>query len=104
MSGIEIRASKIHGRGVFATQTYKRGDLVGVYEGIVTTRNTRSRFWLLMGEKDGVEWGVQGTNDLRYLNSSRTPNCRIDEALGVYALKRIAPGDELTFEYEFWGR
>lgn len=98
---VEIGPSKIQGRGVFATATFKRGELIGVYEGVVINNppKRRSRFFLLMGE----EWGVRGTNDLRFLNSSRTPNCRVSEALGVYATKRIRPGDELTFDYEFLG-
>ena len=92
----KVRPSRIHGRGLFAARPIKRGDLVGFYEGRETTQNGDHVLWVQM--EDGSELGIEGENELRYLNHSPTPNCEFD-GTELLSLCEIEPGEELTFHY-----
>jgi SET domain-containing protein len=42
--------------------------------------------------------------DVRYVNHSCDPNCRIDDQRRVVTFRPVAAGDELTFSYIMVGR
>lgn len=97
---IEVRRSPIHGRGVFATRRIQADQLIGVYEGERTRRNGAYVLWI--EEDDGVVVGINGRNQLRFLNHRSKPNavCWGEE---LFALKEITPGEEITIDYgEEW--
>lgn len=108
MPKLEIRPSKIHGRGVFAAQTLpprrKIGDLTGE---IISVREARRRAKQLdviaiVEFEDGK--ALDATNDtcLRYVNHSCTPNTymrRVGHRVEFLSLRRIAAGQELTCDY-----
>jgi SET domain-containing protein len=51
---------------------------------------------------DADDWtGYDGTNDLRYLNHSKIPNCELD-GQALYASRDIDEHEELTFDYGEW--
>jgi SET domain-containing protein len=98
--GIEVKDSSIHGRGLFATRTFEAGELIGIYEGPRATENGTYVLWI--EEDDGSYYGVQGENELRYLNHSSTPNADFDDEL-LYAVQSIKVGNEICFHYgEDW--
>jgi len=89
--------SPIHGQGCFARIAFRPGDHIGTYEGPVATRNGTYVLWV---SDDRVHWtGRSGRNLLRWLNHSETPNAAFD-GFELYAIAAIAPGDEITFDYE----
>jgi len=92
----EVRPSQIHGLGLFASRPLRRGDLIGCYEGRETTENGDHVLWVTW--EDGREVGIDGKNELRYLNHSPKPNCEFD-GTELLALRNVKPGEELTFHY-----
>ena len=93
---VEVRDSPIHGKGVFATRRLRRDAFVGVYAGEPTDENDTYVLWI--EDDDGKVFGIDGRNELRFLNHSRNANAIFygDE---LYALRNIAPGAEITFDY-----
>jgi SET domain-containing protein len=83
--------------GVFATHDIRCGDVIGEYEGSVTVEDGTYVLWIV-DEEDGSEVGVEGHNELRYLNHSPSPNCAFDGTV-LSSLRDILAGDELTFHY-----
>ena len=92
----EVRKSRIHGRGLFAKKVFKKGDLIGIYEGPLTKGH--GAYVLYTYDDDGNEVRIAGKGTLRFVNHSSKPNADFwgDE---LYATKRINPGDEITFNY-----
>ncbi len=99
MPKIEVRESVIHGKGVFARQTIERGEFIGRYQGRRTDKLTDHTLWV---HYDDHQRGYEGTGRLRYLNHRTPPNSEFD-ARDLFALRRIRPGEEITFDYgEGW--
>lgn len=90
--GTEVRTSSIHGRGLFAARAFRRGDVIGVFEGVRTRRAGPHVLWL--DEREGV----RGTNDLRYVNHAARPNAAFD-GVELVALRAIPAGSEITHDY-----
>jgi hypothetical protein len=97
---VEVRESPIHGKGVFAKRHLRANCLVGVYEGEPTTENDTYVLWVEYD--DGEVVGIDGRNELRYLNHSRTANA-VFWGDQLFTLRPIEPGTEITFAYgEDW--
>ena len=94
-----VAESTIHGQGVFAGRWLRHDDVIGTYRGLPTQEDSTYVLWLYEDE----EWrGIEGTGPLRYLNHSCDPNADFD-GCELYALRDIAPGEEITFHYgEEW--
>ena len=88
-------------RGVFAKAPIEADEFIGVYEGDPSDDDGTYVLWVEV-EPDGDVAGIDGTNELRYLNHSGSPNAEFDGP-ELYALRAIAPGEEITFDYgEEW--
>jgi uncharacterized protein len=98
--GYQIKRSPIHGRGLFATRKFAPGEVVGLYEGEISSKDGAYVLWVI--QEDGTELGIEGRNALRFVNHSPTPNCAfLGEELA--AIEPIEPGQELTCHYgEEW--
>lgn len=104
----EVKASSIHGLGVFSTTVYDQDDLVGLYEGRVAWQDNDSHYFMTVqdektdeaGDVEQDMWGVIGDGPLMYLNDAREPSCYVDGVL-IYAARAIGPGDELTIDYGY---
>jgi len=114
------RRSPIHGNGVFAVKPIKAGEHVIEYKGDRMTHaqadkkygdggETGHTFLFTLNDKYIVDGGTNG-NDARWINYSCDPNCQamIEEADGrdrkkdrvlIEAIRDIAPGEELTYDY-----
>ena len=100
MAKVSVRKSGIHGDGVFADRSFRRGQRIGRFEGNPTRKDGTYVLWVL-GEDD-VYRGLDGTGPLRFINHSSHPNAEFcaDE---LFALEPIKPGDEITCHYgESW--
>lgn len=116
-----VRNSAIHGRGVFATRTIRKGAVIVEYRGQRTGWEAASKqpdsdpsnpaHTFFFGLSDGriIDAGRRG-NAARWINHSCAPNCRAfeDETGRVFiaARRTIHAGDELSYDYrlEFDGR
>lgn len=98
--GVEAAHSAIHGRGLFATRSFRAGDYIGCYEGAPTQEDGMHVLWVEGDAED--EWlGFDGSNVLRFLNHSKRPNAELD-GQSLYAASDIAAGDEITIDYGEW--
>lgn len=93
---VRVGVSLIHGRGLFARRRIRDGAYVATFVGKETKSNGMHVLWVL--DEDGGEVGIEGQNDLRYLNHSQQPNVEFIGA-DLHAIANIQPGVELTFDY-----
>lgn len=110
---IQVRRSGIHGKGVFALQDITAGDTIIEYQGeIITWEQAQARhphdpanpnhtFFFHINETRVID-GLVGGNSSRWINHSCDGNCEADEVDGrifIKALRDIAPGEELNYDY-----
>ena len=109
-----VRNSAIHGRGVFAATTIRKGALVIEYRGERTTWDIASarpdsdpdnpHHTFIFETSDGlvIDGGHRG-NAARWINHSCVPNCKSfeddDGRVYIEARRTIAAGEELTYDY-----
>ena len=88
-----VSDSHIHGKGLFASQDIKLGEVIGIIEGEPTTKDGDHVLWL------SDEEGIHVTCDLRYINHAEKPNVCYYDSLEVIALRDIKQGEEFTHFY-----
>ncbi|WP_372846405.1 SET domain-containing protein [Pontiella sp.] len=96
MHKLEVRESRIHGRGVYAVAPIAAGEKIGTYHGEITEQDDTYVLWVT--DEDGTEYGINGVTDLKFLNHSHEPNAEFDGE-ELLAIVDIEPGDEITFHY-----
>ena len=95
-----VGKSAIHGRGLFATKKIRKHTLIGLFDGPRTKKDGPHVLWV--EDAKGKEYGVRGTNELRYLNHDAEPNAELD-GQELWSLRKIRKGDEITIHYgEAW--
>ncbi|HEX2613401.1 MAG TPA: SET domain-containing protein-lysine N-methyltransferase [Fibrobacteria bacterium] len=87
-------------RGVFAVRAFAPGDFIARFEGIDTAERTRMS--LQFGHERHVEPAEE--NPLRFLNHACEPNAAFGNGdpardRDLFAVRAIAPGTEITFDY-----
>lgn len=110
---IQVRRSGVHGKGVFALQPIAKGERIIEYMGEVVTwpqaqkrhphdpRDPNHTFFFHIDEKHVIDAAVGG-NAARWINHACEPNCQAEEEDGrvfIDALRDIAPGEELFYDY-----
>jgi hypothetical protein len=111
---IEVRASGVHGKGVFARRPIARGSRVVEYRGEIITWEEALRrhphdpsqpnhtFYFHIDDGRVIDGRVQG-NAARWINHACSPNCESDQdddgRVWIEALRDIAPGEELFYDY-----
>ena len=109
-----VRNSTIHGRGVFAATTIRKGALIIEYRGEHTTweiaserpdsdpENPQHTFIFETSDGAVIDGGHRG-NAARWIKHSCTPNCKSfeddDGRVYIEARRTIQAGDELTYDY-----
>ena len=109
----EVRRSRIHGRGVYATRAIPVGTRVIEYLGERISHEEADARYEEKGEDDGhtflfvvdeaicIDAGVGG-NAARYINHSCDANCETiieDRRVFIDAIRDIRPGEELGYDY-----
>ncbi len=110
-----VRNSGIHGRGVFATRTIRKGATIIEYRGERTTwKDARTRpdsdpdnphhtFIFELHDGNVIDAGVRG-NAARWINHSCAPNCDTyeddDGRVFIESRRTIRLGEELTYDYQ----
>lgn len=115
-----IRESKVHGNGVFARGDISEGTRILEYLGEkITKKESDKRGWAQfeVAQKTGdaavylfilnKKYDIDGNfpwNDARLINHTCEPNCEAEVIRGkiwIVALRDIADGEELGFNYGF---
>ena len=94
---VYVAHSSIHGRGLFARHPIARDDFIGTYQGRATQTDGMHVLWLWNEETERWE-GIDGNNEMRFLNHSKLPNADWwgDD---LYAIRDIDTDEEITFDY-----
>ncbi|MBS0442597.1 MAG: SET domain-containing protein-lysine N-methyltransferase [Proteobacteria bacterium] len=110
---IQVRLSGVHGKGVFALQPLKKGEVVIEYKGEVIDwpealrrhphdpSDPNHTFYFHIDEQHVIDAKVGG-NAARWINHACDPNCEADEVDGrifIKARRAIKPGEELFYDY-----
>ena len=99
---VKVLVSPIHGRGVFALRRLRAGGHIATFEGRPTQRDGIHVLWIFEDDDEDREIGIEGRNELRFLNHSVNPNAEF-LGLELYAKRNIQPGHEVTIHYgEAW--
>lgn len=105
-----VRPSPIHSVGVFTTTPIRKGRRVVEYSGPRITPEEADRLYentsrtYLYGLEDG-KTVIDGEGLGAYLNHSCDPNCEVEEIKGrvwLFALRDIAAGEELVWDYNLY--
>jgi len=117
---IERRKSDIHGNGVFATEAIAKGERVVRYKGTLRTHDEVDELYADQDEDGHTflftlndEYVIDANEDgnvARWINHSCTPNCeavqeentkgkRHKDKVFIEAIRDIAPGEELSYNY-----
>ena len=105
-----IRKSRIHSHGCYTTSPIREGALVLEYIGERMTPAQADDLYddlpqtYLFG-LDGGKHVLDGYGVAAFINHSCDPNCETDQIRGkiwVIALRNIAPGEELTYDYNLY--
>ena len=116
-----VRRSPIHGSGVFARRPLAAGESLIEYRGRrLTHAQADARYgdnhhgghtFLFTLNEDYVIDGADGGNAARWINHSCAPNCQaflveseeapgsVDDKVVLEALRDVAEGEELTYDY-----
>lgn len=104
----EVRASEIHGRGLFATAAISSDEIVAVKGGHIVTRDQitdiRARLGPVEIQIDNDLFIAPVTNEERelsmlYTNHSCDPNTGLRGEITFVALRDIRRGEELTHDW-----
>jgi len=110
-----VRNSAIHGRGVFATRTIRKGAVIIEYRGRRITwdaalkqpdsdpSNPTHTFFFSLDDGRVIDAGQRG-NAARWINHSCRPNCEPYEdddcRVFIVAKRTIRAGEELSYDYK----
>ena len=106
---LEVRPSRIDGQGVFAAQAIAaarkigeiRGESISVDEARIRATRSERIMIVEVSPRRAIDFSKSG-DPMRYTNHSCRPNARLDIRQGrveFYALRAIAPGEEVTVHY-----
>jgi SET domain-containing protein len=105
---IEIRASPIHGQGMFAKAPIQPGETVTIWGGTVllteddlAANRANSYIWATIGEGLYLARLIrEEAEDLaNYLNHACDPNVWLQDEITLVTRREIASGEELTIDY-----
>lgn len=105
---VEIRASDINNKGMYAKEFIHKGEIVYVKGGHLVTRDdlyTSGTINSYLPLSDNILMGALSKDeeeDIKlYNNHSCDPNCGVHGEISFIAIRDIHPGEELTIDYAF---
>jgi SET domain-containing protein len=119
LDGLKVVKSSIHGYGVITLRPFKAGDIIVYGDGVVYSEDDDfdDTYSLLLNIPEEDEDGnlepqllLDLTDQTRWINHACEPNTEVDTSWDAktstarcwwIALRDIAPGEELTYDYAF---
>jgi SET domain-containing protein len=107
----EVRKSRVHGKGAFATRRIRKGTRIAEYTGPRISNaeadkkydnNVDGRTYLFIIDSKTVIDATHEGGDARFINHSCDPNCETEmdnKRVYIYATRTIEPGEELAYDY-----
>ena len=106
---VDVKASAIDGHGAFAAEPVParlkigeiRGESISVAEARIRATRAERIMIVELSERKAIDFS-KSTDPMRYTNHSCRPNARLCIRQGrveFYALRHIAPGEEITVDY-----
>jgi SET domain-containing protein len=107
---LELRQSKIHSMGCYTTTPITAGEQIIEYNGPRLTPNEANEFYedddrTYLFALDCGRYVIDGFGRAAFVNHSCEPNCETDEIDGrvwIIAMRDIAAGEELTYDYNLF--
>ncbi len=101
---VEIRTSTTHGKGMFAKQLIKKGEIVMVWGGpyIAKSKTKKAKeAGKVVIQLDTNLFSVEERGECitYFINHSCDPNVWMDNATNLSAMRDILPKEELTIDY-----
>jgi len=111
LAWLEMRKSRIHGRGVFARRDIPAGTRLIEYVGLPISKKKsdelclkQNSYLFTLNESSDLD-GKVSWNPARLINHSCEPNCEANvdqnDRIWIFSMKSIARGEELTFNYGY---
>jgi SET domain-containing protein len=108
---VEVRKSRIHGRGVFARCDIPAGTRLIEYVGLPISKRKsaelsmkQNRYLFTLNGATDLD-GKVNWNPARLINHSCEPNCEANadesDRIWIFSIKPITRGEELTFNYGY---
>ena len=117
----KVIQSKIHGKGIIATEKIKKGTKIIQYVGEKISKkegdkrsgdriekylksNSSGSVYIFELNKNQDIDGNFSFNKARYINHSCNPNCEVDiikDEIWISSIKNIKKGDELSYDYGY---
>ena len=109
-AGIEIKQSPVHGRGVFASATFKPGAVIETAPVIIMEQQDKDflqstclfSYYFIVGDKNfpvALGLGYSSLYNHAYKANAMYSISLKDETITIKACKIINPGDEITLNY-----
>jgi len=106
---VEVRPSAIDGQGAFAAEAVRgrlkigeiRGESISVQEARIRATRSERIMIVELSARKAIDFS-KSADPMRYTNHSCRPNARLCIRQGrveFYALRDIAPGEEITVDY-----
>ncbi len=105
---VDIRSSPLQGKGMFAKEPIKKGEVIVIWGGDYTTdeeiATKEKKKGKLVIQLDDNLWSIeQRGEDLTYfMNHSCDPNVWMKDAMTLTSRRDISPNEELTTDYALW--
>ncbi|HEY0100250.1 MAG TPA: SET domain-containing protein-lysine N-methyltransferase [Pyrinomonadaceae bacterium] len=109
--GLEVKKSKIYGRGCFALKRFPARKKIAFYAGelikgrrrILARLNQQDAIKIISLNDDTAIDGAVGGDATSYINHSCAPNAFMrnmpGDRVAFFALRDIEPGEEITMDY-----
>ena len=114
LEGLRVARSSVHGYGVYATRSFRAGEIIVHADGVVWTEDEvdDDTYALVLPSfrvdeagfvhEDGPDIYYDLVDQTRWINHSCAPNCEADEAGGrifIRTIRKIKAGEELNYDY-----
>ncbi len=103
---VRVRRTRKYGMGVFAIADIRKGEVIAVFDGPIYDGSFDAWTDDLLQHTmqfDTTKWR-DSTGLARSINHSCDPNCGIKKLFQVVAMRPIAAGEEITWDYEMTER
>jgi SET domain-containing protein len=108
--GVIVKSSSLHGAGVYSTAPIRKGARVLEYTGPRLSKEQTDGMYAdnevtYLFTMDDPNVVIDGFGMAAFINHSCDPNCESDQfgdQIWIVALRDIAAGEELTYDYCLW--